>query len=111
MRYRMVVFLSACVMTWAAAAQDTSSATDKGGRWAEPAPASSAITYRSDALPAAKSSSSPFKVKARRVDLPGDQPPPGATDKAAVTGAERPWQNGQAPVQCAESPHAVGCPL
>lgn len=111
MRYRMMVFLSACVLASAAAAQSTTSAKDNGGSWAEPAAASSTLTYRSDALPAAKSSRRPFKFKDKSVDLPGDQPPPSATDKASVMSAERPWQNGQAPIKCAESPHAAGCPL
>lgn len=109
MRHRMVVFLSVCVMATAAAAQNVPPASDKSDSWAKPAPASSAVTYRSDALSKPDSSSSPLKFKSETGSRPIDQPPPGAMDKAAVMGTDRPWQNGKPPVDCAMKPHSAGC--
>lgn len=109
MRHRMMVFLSVCVMATAAAAQTTPPAASKSDSWAKPAPASSANTYRSDALPADKTAASPFKFKSEHGERRADQLPPSPNDKASVMGKDRPWQNGQAPVNCAESPHSSGC--
>jgi predicted lipid-binding transport protein (Tim44 family) len=109
MRHRMVIVLLVVVMASAAAAQSTPPATDKGDSWAKPAPASSAFSYRGSALPADRSASSPSPFKSDGDKRPSDQAAPSANDKAAVMGADRPWQNGQAPINCAESPHGVGC--
>ncbi len=109
MRYRVMVVVSICLMASVAAAQSTLPATDKSDSWARPAPASSAVIYRSDVQSVLSASNSPFRFKSKDGYRPGDQPPPSATDKAAVMGADRPWQSGQSPLNCAQSPHSAGC--
>jgi hypothetical protein len=96
-------------MASTAAAQTSPPAANKSDSWAKPAPASSAVTYRSQAAPADKSATSPFKFKSKDSDRPADHLPPSPNDKASVMGKDRPWQNGQAPINCAESPHSAGC--
>ncbi|MEP7186037.1 MAG: hypothetical protein ABI767_09390 [Rhodanobacter sp.] len=110
MRYAFFIFLSAGMIASAAIAQTLPSPTpDNSDSWAKPAAAASAITYRDQAVPAAKPPIGPFKFKQHNGNRPVDQLPPSAMDKASVMGSERPWQNGQAPVDCAMSPHAAAC--
>lgn len=110
MRYRIFVFFSICFMASALSAQVIPSSTVKGAdSWSEPAPASSIVVNRDHESSASKPSSSPFKFKRDERPLPGDKPPPSAMDKASVLGLQRPWQNGQAPVDCASSPHSSVC--
>lgn len=110
MRYRTMIFLAACLVASAAAAQSVPTPTSEGSdSWAKPAAASSSVSYRAQALPVSKEDASHFKFKSSERVRPGDRPPPSAMDKAAVMGKDRPWQNGRAPVDCASSPHSAEC--
>lgn len=110
MRYGVIVFLSTWMIASAAIARTLPSPrTDSGDSWAKPATASSAVNYRDSATVADKSSKDRFKFKNNKRFYPVDQPPPGAMDKASVMGAQRPWQNGQPPVECAMTPQAAAC--
>lgn len=110
MRYGAIVFLSTWMIASTAIAQKLpSSSTDNSDSWTRPATASSVVNYRDSVAPVDKSSPSPFKFKTDHRVYPVDQPPPSAMDKASVMGTERPWQNGQPPVDCAMTPHAAAC--
>jgi hypothetical protein len=108
MRYAAIVFLSAWMIASAAVAQKLPT-TDKSDSWAKPSAAASAMTYRDQAVSAAKPSSSHFRFQPHSGNRPVDQPPPSAMDKASVMGLPRPWQNGRPPVDCAMTPHATEC--
>lgn len=109
MRHRMIILVAACVLASTAAAQTAPLATDKSDSWAKPVPASSVITSAKPSRLADKPAASPFKFKSDERARPADQLPPSPNDKATVMGKDRPWQNGQAPVDCANSPHSSGC--
>ncbi|MEW9624284.1 hypothetical protein [Rhodanobacter geophilus] len=105
MRIRSFAFLSLCLPAFAAAAQ---TAPDQ---WAAPAPAAS-IAPAHDGVPHrgdTPAKPSPFKFKSERKTWEPEPPPPNANDRNAVMGTERPWQNGQPPVSCAQTPHDPAC--
>ncbi len=111
MGLRFAAFLSAALMASAAVAQSVPASASTSDSWAKPATATRAVTYRSDAVPDATASSqtSKFKFKSENRHRLLYQPPPSATDQAAVLGLERPWQNGRPPVDCAITPHDSAC--
>ncbi|MBD8880576.1 hypothetical protein IHE49_08775 [Rhodanobacter sp. 7MK24] len=105
MRIRSLALLSLCLPSLAATAQTASD------QWTTPAPAASIATahdFRSQGDDAA-AKPSPFKFKAERKTWEEEPPPPRANDQNAVMGTERPWQNGQPPVSCAQTPHDPAC--
>lgn len=110
MRYRTLVSLVTCLMVSSLAAQSVPTPASHGSdSLAVPATASSAVSYRKQAVTVSKPSPSPFKFKRTERAYRVDQPPPSVMDKAAVMGKERPWQNGEPPVDCATSPHSAAC--
>lgn len=107
MRTRILVSLPFCLLAFAAVAQ-TPPASDQ---WTRPAPAGS-VTFAKDHVPRsddATAKPSPFKFKSERKAWRDEPPPPRANDKSAVMGTDRPWQNGQPPVSCAQTPHDPAC--
>lgn len=105
MRIRNLVLLSLCLPAFAATAQTASD------QWKAPAPAASvapAHDYRLHGNDAA-AKPSPFKFKSGRKTWEKEPPPPRANDQNAVMGTQRPWQNGQPPVDCAQTPHDPSC--
>ncbi len=109
MRFRHVLMASTWLLAGAALAQTAPVTSSQSDSWpAHPAAASSA-TFRGHATVEATPSHSPFKFKERQRTGPADQPPPGATDKAAVMGTDRAWQNGRPPVNCAQTPMDATC--
>lgn len=110
MRYRNIVFLPALLLAWSVAAQTRAPATADAndGLHAAPAAASS-VEYRDSVVVPKAPVAGHFKFKPQRRDNPLDKPPPSAMDKAAVMGTQRPWQNGQPPVDCAMSPRDAAC--
>jgi hypothetical protein len=103
-----VLFLAA-----AATAQTVPATTVKSDSWA-PAPAAAtsasdtSAAHRGIALPEAGGKGR-FKFKDSHRDGPMGEPPPAASDKAAVMGQERPWQDGRPPVSCAATPQDPSC--
>ena len=105
MRIRSLVFLPLCLPAFAAAAQTASD------QWTAPAPAASVTSahdYRSHGSDAT-AKPSPFKFKSERKTWEKEPPPPRANDQNAVMGTARPWQNGQPPVSCAQTPRDPSC--
>jgi hypothetical protein len=109
MRFRLVLMASTWLIATAAMAQTAPTTSSQSDSWAaRPAVASSA-GFRSDSAVAATPARSHFKFKDRQRTGPVDQPPPSATDKAAVMGTDRAWQNGRPPVDCAQTPMDATC--
>lgn len=112
MRYRILALFSTCLIASVVAAQSAPApAGQSSDSWAKPATASSSVSYRDGTVLASKPnpSRSPFTFKNTERFYPVDQPPPSAMDKASVPGTDRPWQNGQPPVDCAGAPHSSEC--
>ncbi|WP_426700687.1 hypothetical protein ACPPVV_15090 [Rhodanobacter sp. Col0626] len=107
MPYRSLLIASTWLLASAAMAQ-TSPAVQSDSWAKHPAPASSA-GYRVHSSTEASPTTSHFKFKDRNQSGPLSQPPPGANDKAAVMGNDRAWQNGRAPLDCAQTPMDSGC--
>ncbi|MEW9571205.1 hypothetical protein ABQJ54_05530 [Rhodanobacter sp. Si-c] len=109
MRIRNLVSLPLCLLAVAAVAQTAPPATRQDDQWSRPAAA--ATTGHGYALPGndATTKPSPFKFKSERKTWEPEPPPPRANDQDAVMGTERPWQNGQPPVSCAQTPHDPSC--
>jgi hypothetical protein len=105
MRIRSLVCLSLCLPAFVAAAQTASD------QFAPPAPAASIAPARDNTLRGSDAAAkpSPFKFKSERKTWEPEPPPPRANDENAVMGTERPWQNGQPPVSCAQTPHDPAC--
>ncbi|BFI95395.1 MAG: hypothetical protein RSP_09050 [Rhodanobacter sp.] len=104
MRIRNLIALPCCLLSLAAMAQ---TAPDQ---WARVAPAASvAAPQRDYGAHGDKAKPSPFKFKESRKTWEKEPPPPRANDKNAVMGTARPWQNGQPPVDCAQTPHDAAC--
>jgi hypothetical protein len=109
MRFRQLLMASTWLLATAALAQTVPATSSQSDRWtAHPATAGS-TTFRDHATLEPKPSHSPFKFKERQRTGPADQPPPSATDKAAVMGIDRAWQNGRPPVDCAQTPMDATC--
>ena len=107
MRIQSLVSLPLCLLASAAMAQ-TTPASDQ---WAPVAPAASIASSHDHALPGddATAKPSPFKFKSEHKTWEPEPPPPRANDQNAVMGTQRPWQNGQPPVNCALTPHDPAC--
>ena len=104
MRTPSLVALPLCLLAFAATAQ---TAPDQ---WARVAPAASvAAPQRDYTAHGDKAKPSPFKFKEPRKAWEKEPPPPRANDQNAVMGTQRPWQNGQPPVDCAQTPHDPSC--
>jgi hypothetical protein len=109
MRFRHVLMASTWLLATAALAQTQPAPSSQSDSWATHPAAASSTTFRSHATVEATPSHSPFKFKERQRTGPADQPPPSATDKAAVMGTDRAWQNGRPPVDCAQTPMDATC--
>ncbi|MFK2929612.1 hypothetical protein [Dyella agri] len=105
MRIRSLVFLSLCLPAFTVVAQTASD------QFAPPAPTASVAPAHGNASLGgdATAKPSPFKFKSERKAWEPEPPPPRANDQNAVMGTERPWQNGQPPVSCAQTPHDPAC--
>lgn len=103
MRIQSFVALPFCLLAFAAAAQ---TAPDQ---WARVTPAASVAAPRDSTVHADKAKPSPFKFKEPRKTWEKEPPPPRSNDQNAVMGTGRPWQNGQPPVSCAQTPHDPAC--
>jgi hypothetical protein len=105
MRTLSLVPLPPCPPAFATVAQTAS------GQWAAPAPAAGVAPvydYRAQGNDAT-AKPSPIKSENERKTREKEPPPPRANDLNAVTGIARPWQNGQSPVGCAQTPRAPSC--
>lgn len=102
--------LLAVAVAVAAQAAAPSQAQPNDRRDTLPAAAGSS-NYRVDRLlpGSATGSHSPFHFRQAANSGPAYAPPPPANDKAAVMGEQRPWQNGQPPVNCAVDPRNPAC--
>ena len=112
MRIRSLVFLPLYLLAVAAVAQTVMpAASQQDDQWSRPAAATSAAVAHGNALPGSDTMAkpSPFKFKSERKTWEPEPPPPRANDQNAVMGTERPWQNGQPPVSCAQTPHDPAC--
>lgn len=114
MRTRSLVSLPLCLLAVAAAAQTAvPAASPQDDQWSRPAAAASAAAPSyGKALPGnddAAAKPSPFKFKSERKTWEPEPPPPRANDQNAVMGTARAWQNGQPPVNCAQTPHDPAC--
>ncbi|MFC5435785.1 hypothetical protein ACFPME_04405 [Rhodanobacter umsongensis] len=109
MRFRLALMASTWLIAAAATAQVAPATSSQNDSWAaRPAVASSA-GFRGHSAVEATPARSHFKFKDRQRPGPADQPPPSATDKAAVMGTDRAWQNGRPPVDCAQAPMDATC--
>ena len=112
MCFRASLILCAMLLAGTAAAQAvTPSQTGHNDRReAVPAVASSSSYPAERSLPGtAGTANSPFRFKQTARRGPAYKQPPQASDKAAVMGQQRPWQNGQPPVNCALEPRDPAC--
>jgi hypothetical protein len=109
MRFRYVLMASTWLLAAAAMAQTSPVLSSQSDSWATHPAAASSTAFRGRATVDATPSHSPFKFKDRQRTGPADQPPPSATDKAAVMGTDRAWQNGRPPVDCAQTPMDATC--
>ena len=112
MVFRGLLMGCATLLAGAVAAQAAAPRqTTQNDHWDAAPAAAGSSSYRADrALPGGGSSShSPFHFKQPDRRGPAYAPPPQANDKAAVMGQQRPWQNGQPPVDCALEPRNPVC--
>jgi hypothetical protein len=109
MRFRCVLMASTWLLATAAMAQTSPAASGQSDSWATHPATASSTTFRGHAAVDAAPTHSPFKFRERQRTGPADQPPPSATDKAAVMGTDRAWQNGRPPVNCAQTPMDATC--
>jgi hypothetical protein len=110
-RYRCCLCVSTMLFAAAVAAQTVPPASSRANdSWgAHPAVAASVSGYRSHAPLETPPAKQHFKFKRREPSGPMSQPPPSANDKAAVMGADRPWQSGRPPIDCAQTPMDPTC--
>jgi hypothetical protein len=122
MRYRLGAFVPLYLFAAAVVAQTSTApsvpavpaaSTDS---WATHPAASSSISYRTGpAAGAGAAAKEQFKFKDDHRDTsaspyhPIDQPPPRASDKAAVMGTDRAWEGGRPPLDCAQTPMDPAC--
>ena len=112
MRLRASLIFCAMLLAGTACAQTATAGQAAQGdrREAVPAPASSSSNAAARLLPGtAGSASSPFHFKQTAHRGPAFKAPPQASDKAAVMGQQRPWQNGRPPLDCALEPRDPAC--
>lgn len=110
MRYRSVGLMGGLLMAMAVGAQ-TVPAGGSGGSdvWTSRSAAASSASYPAGSVLDRNVHAGPFKFRQRGARGALDQPPPRATDKAAVMGTERAWQNGRPPLDCAQTPMDPAC--
>lgn len=112
MVFRGLLMLCATLPAGAFAAQTAApSQNTQNDHWDTTPAAASSSSYRADrSLPGSGTSGhSRFHFKQPAKRGPAYEPPPQANDKAAVMGEQRPWQNGQPPVNCAVDPRNPVC--
>jgi hypothetical protein len=112
MRTSSLVLLPLCLLAFSAVAQTAMpAASQQDDSWTRPtAPSSVAATHdRASVGDDATAKPSPFKFKSERKTWEKEPPPPSSNDQNAVMGTARPWQNGQPPVSCAQTPHDPAC--
>ena len=113
MNFRGTLIVCAMLLAGAVAAQTVApSQTAQSDRWDTTPAAATSSTYRAEqSLPgSAGTSHNAFHFKEPAERGPAYAPPPQASDKAAVMGKQRPWQNGRPPVDCAVTPRDPACP-
>lgn len=109
MRFRLVLIASTWLTAAAAMAQTPPPTSSQSDSWAVHPATASSTSFRGHSPLEATPARSHFKFKDRPRTGPMDQPPPSATDKAAVMGTDRAWQNGRPPVDCAQAPMDATC--
>lgn len=107
--HKSALFLPLALLGAAALAQTAPPAASD--QWRQPAAAASVAAHATPALPGDEPAAkpSPFEFKDGRKAWTKEPPPPRANDKAAVMGTDRAWQNGRAPVSCAQTPRDPAC--
>ena len=111
MRFRGLLVLCATLLAGVAVAQSAApSQAQQDDRWEAVSATASSSNFHADMLPGTNGSShNPFHFKEPAKRGPVDKPPPQANDKAVVMGQQRPWQNGQPPVNCLLEPRDPVC--
>ena len=112
MCFRVSLIFCGMLLAGSAVAQAvTPSQAGHNDRWEAAPTAAGSSSYPADRLlpGSAGTANSPFHFKQVAARGPAYKPPPQASDKAAVMGQQRPWQNGRPPVNCALEPRDPAC--